>query len=76
MARTNRRDLVLCAGGQEDSTHTWVVDSPPGRNSFRIVVCSRRAQSAPSPKRHSWFRSLGAIAQMVLPLLAFWRTGP
>jgi len=74
MARTNKPELILCVGGQEDSTHAWVLDPPPGRDSFPIVVCGRRAQVAPSPKPRSWFRYLGAIAQAVLPMFGFWRT--
>ena len=75
MARMNKPELVLCVGGQEDNTHTWVLDPPPGRDSFRIVMCGRRAQVAPSLKPRSWVRYLGAIAQAVLPMFALWRTG-
>jgi hypothetical protein len=74
MAQPNKPDLNLRVPGQEDSTHTWVLDPSQGRNSFRIVVHSRRAQDATSPKPRSWSHYFGAIAQLVLPIFAFWRT--
>jgi hypothetical protein len=73
MAQTNKPELVLHLAGPEESTRTWVLD-PRGRDSFRIVVRSRRAQG-PSPNPRSWFSHFGAIVQAVLPALALWWTG-
>jgi hypothetical protein len=50
MAQTSKPDLNLWVLGQEDSTYTWALDPPPGRDSFRIVVHCRQAQDATSPK--------------------------
>jgi hypothetical protein len=74
MAQTNDRDLNLYPAGQEDSTYTWVLDPPPGRNSFRFVVHSLRPLHVPSPKAHSWSSYFGVISHIVLTMLAFCRT--
>lgn len=63
MTQTSKRDLTLYVGCQEDCTHTWALDPPPGRNSFRIVVHCRRAQNGASPKPRSWSSYFDAIAQ-------------
>lgn len=75
MAPRNKSDLDLCPGSPEDSTHAWVLDPPPGRNSFRIVVCGQRTSGAPTSKPRARFRYLGALVHGLLPMLAFWRTG-
>ena len=76
MGPRNKPELVLCSGSSEDSTHAWVLDPPPGRNSFRIVVYGKRTQGVSPTKPHSRFRYLGTIAHaLLLPILAFWRTG-
>lgn len=75
MAHNSKPDLNLYVAGQEDSTYTWVLDPPPGRKSFRIVVHSQRPLHAPSPKPHSWSGYFGAIAHIALTILTFWRTG-
>ena len=75
MAHHSKPDLNLYVAGQEDSTYTWVLDPPPGRNSFRIVVHSLRPLHVPSPKAHSSSNYFGAIAHIVLTILTFWRKG-
>lgn len=75
MVPKNNPELVLCSGSPQDSTHTWALDPPPGRNSFRIVVCGKRTQGVSPAKPHSRFRYLTTIAHALLPMLAFWRTG-
>jgi hypothetical protein len=75
MAHTDKPDLNVYPDGQEGSTYTWVLDPPPGRNSFRIVVHSRRSLHAPSLKAQSWSSYFGAIAQLLLTILTFGRLG-
>ena len=66
MTQTNKPELDLYVASHEDCTHTWVLDPPPGRNSFRIVVHCRRAQHVPLPKPHSRSGYFGAIAHLLL----------
>jgi hypothetical protein len=75
MVETNNPDLNLYAAGQEGIMYTWILNPPLGRNSFRIVVHSRRPLHAASPKRQAWSRNFGAITHVVLTILTFWRTG-
>jgi hypothetical protein len=47
MVQAKIPDLNLYVAGQED---TWVLEPPPGRDSFRIVVHSNRVPHMPLPK--------------------------
>jgi hypothetical protein len=72
MAQTSKHDLILHVTGLDESTHTWVVNPPRGRNSFRIVVRSRRAQRGLSPSSRPWQSFLGTIAHMLLSAFIPW----
>lgn len=74
MVPKSNPDLVLCSGSPQETTQTWPVDPPAGRNSFRIVVCGKRTQRMSPAKPHSRFRYLTTIVHTLLPMLAFWRT--
>jgi len=72
MTQTSQHDLILQVTGPEESTRTWVVNPPQGRNSFRIVVRSRRAQRALSQTSRSWQSFLWAIANILFSAFTSW----
>lgn len=75
MAQSNKPELHLYVGCQDDRTNTWALDPPMGRNGFRIVVHCRRAQVTPSLKSRSSSSYFDAIAHVALAIFTFWRTG-
>src|ERR1700746_1955804 len=74
MAHTSKRDLNLRVPCQENSKYTWALDPPPGRNDFPIVVHCRDTQHVSSPKPRAWSSYFRAIAHVLLPILASWRS--
>jgi hypothetical protein len=72
MTQASQHDLILQVPGQDESTRTWVVNPPQGRNSFRIVVRSRGSQRALTQTSRPWQSFLWAIANMLLSALHSW----
>lgn len=75
MARSNKTDLDVWVPGQEDSTYSWALNPPPGHDSFRIVVHCRKAPAAHSYEPRARSNYIRGLAQVLIPLFAFWRTG-
>lgn len=58
MAHKSQTDLVLSVPCSEENPSTWALNAP-GRNSFRILVRCRSAQSAADPRETPGLPSQG-----------------
>jgi hypothetical protein len=71
----NKADIVLCVSCPDDKTREWILNSPQGRDTFRIVVRCRREEIATSPKAHLWSHYFSALVRAALTAFALLRIG-